>query len=283
MHSILRRTGAVSHRWRALLRGRPIPLIFAAAGVVSFLVFAWFARDGFDPASSAGIGFGIAAAVLLLVVMVYSVRRSLPSVRALGPTRPYLEAHLYGGLFFLLLVLMHTGFGLPSGALTTSLWVVSLWVVLSGVVGRAFQVAIPRLLQAETALEVHVKRIPELAEDVRTRAAEAAREAGPRVESFYERELAPEMAAVRSDLGVLAARGRTLRRRANDFEHLERIVGPDGAESVAELRQMHRTKLDLDLHNTVQWILRMWLVLHLPLAIVLIALFVLHVFFILYF
>lgn len=270
-------------RWRARLPDRPIPLVFALLGLLSTLAFVWFARDGFHPASSAGIGFGIAAAVLLVAVMVYSGRRALPSVRALGPTRPYLEVHIYGGLLFLLLVLLHTGFGLPSGALTTTLWVVSLWVVLSGLLGRGLQVWIPRLLDAETALEVHVKRIPELVEEVRTRAEEAAREAGPRVELFYARELAPEMAAPRSDVGVLVARGRAQRQRAADFAHLERIVEPEAVPAVEELQQMHKTKLDLDLHNTVQRALRIWLYLHLPVGIVLLALFVLHVFFILYF
>lgn len=239
--------------------------------------------DGFHPGSPVGTAFGIAATVLLVVVMLYSARRALPSVRRLGRTRPYMEAHVYGGLAFLLLVLMHTGFGLPSGALSTTLWVVALWVVASGLLGLALQTWIPRLLEAETTLEVHHQRIPELLEEVRERARNAARDAGPRAQSFYEQELAAEMAATRSDTGVLLRRGRSLRRRAGEFARLERTVTPEAVPAVEELRRMHRTKLDLDLHNTLQRKLRLWLSLHLPLGVVLIVLVGLHIFFILYF
>lgn len=266
-----------------MIPARGVPRIFAAAGVVSVVAFAWLARSGLEPGSSAGVGFGVAAAALLLVVMLYSVRRSVPGVRSLGPARPYLEAHLYGGLLFLLLVLMHTGFGLPSGALNVTLWLVAIWVVASGLVGLALQAWLPRLLEAETSLEAHLERIPELVEEVRGRADQAARDAGRRVESFYDRELAPEMAAPPPGPGVLLARGRSLRRRAREFTHLERMVEPEAVPALEELRRLHRTKLDLDLHHTLQRTLRVWLYLHLPLGIVLLALFGLHLFFILYF
>lgn len=230
-----------------------------------------------------GAAFGVAAALLLLVVMLYSVRRALPSVRRLGPTRPYMDAHVYGGLVFLLLVLAHTGFGLPSGAFNTTLWVVTLWVVASGVLGVALQRWIPRLLEAETTLEVHHQRIPELVEEVRERARQAAREAGPRAESFYDRELASELEGARSDMGVLLRRGRSLRRRAGEFTRLQNTVSSESIPAVEELRRMHRTKLDLDLHSALQKKLRLWLALHLPLGVVLLVLVGLHIFFTLYF
>lgn len=268
---------------RAMMPGRGVPRVFAAAGVLSVLVFAWLARNGLEPGSSVGMGFGVAAAVMLLVVMLYSVRRSVPSVRSLGPARPYLEIHLYGGLLFLLLVLMHTGFGLPSGGLNITLWLVAIWVVASGLLGLALQAWVPRLLEAETSMEAHAERIPELVAEVRGRADQAARDGGRRVEAFYHRELAPEMAAPPPGPGVLLARGRSLRRRDREFTHLERMVDAEAAPALEELRRLYRTKLDLDLHHTLQRTLRVWLYLHLPLGIVLLALFGLHLFFILYF
>ncbi len=279
----LERTGSRASRWRALMPNRPLARIFAAAGLLSVLAFFWFARGGLEAASPAGMAFGVAAAVLLLLVMVYSVRRSMPSVRGLGPARPYLDVHLYGGLLFLLLVLMHTGFGLPFGVLNTVLWVAALWVVGSGVVGVALQSWIPRLLEGETAMEVHHERIPELMEEVRTRARQAASEAGPRLQSFYERELSAELEGPRSARDVLLSRGRSIQARAGEFDQLARTADAATAPAVEELRRLHRAKLDLDLHDRLQWVLRGWLYLHLPIGIVLLVLFALHLFFILYF
>jgi hypothetical protein len=215
--------------------------------------------------------------------MLYSIRRAMPAVRSFGPTKHYLQLHIYGGLLFLLLMLIHTGFGLPAGPLVTLLWALGLWVVLSGVVGVAIQRAVPRLLDATSSFEVNAQRIPELVDDLRVRAQALAAGAGSAVQSYYMRELAPDMAAPRAAMSSLLGRNRIASYRAQEFQILRRTLPAEAGPRLDELFQLHGTKLEMDLHFTLQRVLRLWLFFHLPVSIVLLGLVVLHVFFVLYF
>lgn len=261
-----------------------VPVAAVALGVLSVASYIVLSFIGdVAPRSTAGVGFGIAATVALAVVMLYSARRSMPAVRALGRTRKYLEVHLYGGFLFLVLLLLHTDLGLPSGMLTSLVWAVSLWVVLTGAVGVMLQRALPALLEDATGFEVHYHRIPELVDDVRERAERAAEAAGPRVKDFYQREVAQDMEAPRSRVRGLLKRQGAVGLRSSDFEVLRGAVSAESAASLDELRDLHKAKLDLDVHYTIQGILRSWLYFHLPPAVALLGLVALHIFFVLYF
>lgn len=272
-------------RVRGRVRSTRWPVVVTAVlGALALAVYAWAALRGMGgPRSWYGKGFGIAATVALAAVMTYSGRRAVPSVRALGRVQPYLRLHVHAGLLFLLLFLLHTDAGLPRGVLNTTLWLVTVWVVLTGVVGTLLQRWIPQVLDDATALEVHLARIPELVEELRTRAEKEARAGGPRVEAFYEREVAPEMAGPRPAFRLRPGRtvGQTF--LSSEMDVLRRTLGEERAGTLDELEELYRTKADLDLHYTLQRILRGWLYLHLPAGIVMIGLVLLHVFFVLYF
>ncbi len=255
--------------------------LFTAAAMVAY-VYGSLAGVA-SPRTTFGLGFGVAATVALGVVMLYTGRRSLPQVRILGRTSRYLKIHLYGGALFLLLVLMHTAFRTPQGILAWWLWVLSLWVVTTGVAGLALQRWIPRLLDSGLSLEVNLQRIPELVDETRVRAEHAARGAGEAVRSFYASELAPLMAAPRPRV----AEGLGLRGsgpgRVREFERLRTTLSGEARSSLDELQRLYRVKLEMDSHYGLQRILRGWLWLHVPTAVVLVALLVLHIFFALYF
>lgn len=255
-----------------------------ALGVVGVALYALsLTRGGGDPRSTLGVGFGIAATVALAVVMVYSVRRAMPAVRWLGPTRHYLDLHLYSGSLFLLFFLFHTNFDLPSGWLTATLWVVTIWVVATGALGVAFQRWLPKVLDDVSTFEVPLDRIPELVEELRLRAESLMEGADVRLRSFYEREMSLEMSGPRSVVRVRPGRTVSHTFRSYEIDVLRRTLSPEGAEALASLQTMHEAKLDLDRHYTLQSLLRGWLYLHLPIAILLLGLVILHVFFVLYF
>ena len=275
---------AAVRRLRMPARARPVPLITAALGLVSLLVFLFFALGrGYEADSAAGMGFGIAAAVALSVVMSYSIRRSLPAVRVLGRTKTWLDIHIYGGLLFMLLVLIHTGFDVPSGPLLAVLWTLSVWVVVSGLAGLALQRSVPKMLDAASSFEVDLKRIPELVVELRSRAEKLAMRAGPGAQAYYARELAPDMETPRAAMSSLLGVSRIQNYRSQEFEILRRTLPAESGPMLDELFQLHGTKLQMDLHFTLQRVLRFWLYFHLPAAMVLIGLVVLHVFFVLYF
>jgi hypothetical protein len=268
---------------RRRLAGRSIPVATVLLGGLAVVLYAWaLLRGTFRPGSTAGLTFGISAAVMLLVVMIYSIRRGMTAVRRLGPTQVYLQVHIWGGLLFLLLLLLHTGFGLPSGVLATTLWVVSLWVVLSGLAGLALQRSIPRVLVPAASFEIHLRRIPELVGELRGRAEAVAARGGPRVAAFYERQWAGDMAEPRMVTTQLF-RVRNHAPNEGPVAILRRTLPEDGVATLDELQALHETKWEMDVHYTLQRILRGWLYLHLPVSIALLGLVALHIFFILYF
>jgi hypothetical protein len=258
-----------------------MPFMFGVLAFASVVVYVVAGSP--EPGSRVGIAFGVSAAAVLALVMVYSIRRALPAVRSLGPTRMYLRLHRLGGLLFLLLMIAHTAARVPTGWLMVVLWVVALWVVASGLLGMALQHALPRVLNATGSLEVNLHRIPELVVVLRSRAEAAAALAGARVQAYYAREIAPDMAQPRAALGTLLGRSRAESYRSQEFRILSRTLEADSAPVLETLRQLHNTKLELDLHYTLQLALRAWLYVHLPASIVLLGLVVLHIFFVLYF
>ena len=283
MASLTRARDAFASFVRGLGRG-PTPLgavLFAAAAMVAY--FYGSLAGVASPRTTLGLGFGVAATAALGVVMLYTGRRSLPHVRTLGRTSRYLEIHLYGGALFLLLVLMHTAFQAPHGILAWWLWVLSLWVVTTGVAGLALQRWVPRLLDAGLSLEVNLQRIPELVEETRVRAEKVARGAGATVRSFYARELAPLMASPRPGMAKAFGLRGSAPGRVREFARLRTTLSGEARSSLDELQRLYGAKLEMDSHYGLQRLLRGWLWLHVPTAVVLVALLILHVFFALYY
>lgn len=262
-------------------------LIAGSAALIAALGVSVAVASRIDSGSLVGELLGIAAALALVVLMTYSGRRAMPAVRTLGPTRLYLNVHIWGGLLFFAFFLLHTGFSLPRAGLPIALWVLSLWVVLSGLVGLWLQRTLPKLLEPSASFEAHAQRIPEFAAELRRRAEALAHTIDPAAKSYYEERIAPAMGAPR----FLTPRqfGRALSRKGRAGEHareadiLRRTLNPAALEALEKLGELHATKFELDVHFTIQSILRGWLVFHLPVAIALVMLVALHVFFVLYY
>jgi len=234
-------------------------------------------------ASTLGMAYGIAAAIVGVAVVAYGGRRRAQRIRSLGRTWYYLEVHVYGGVLFLLLVFMHTAFRVPQGLLTWLLWVTSLWMTVSGLFGLVLQKWIPTLLASGLSVEVHVDRIPDLIVELRNRADALVETAAEPVRALYRREVAPVMEGPQPRwIYYIDATG-GFRSKARRFEHIRRLLPGADQAALDELLELYRTKLEMDAHFTLQRTLRAWLYLHVPAAILMFGLLVLHVFFVLYY
>lgn len=269
--------GALSRRKAGLERRH---WLFAAA--VLACAAAWLANvllGEVRPGSSWALGYGAAALVLLLVAAGYGFRRramKLASRTRAGSSSSWLAVHVYGGGVFLLLVLLHSGFRLPSGWVTWWLFGLSWWVVLGGLGGLFLQRWIPQLLTSGLAVEAHYDRVPELVAGVRERAEKLAASSPPPVQELYERVVAPELAAPRRRALYFLDITGGVQARLREFNHLERFLPPDEREQLGELERLLRTKLELDAHYTLQLPLRWWLYLHLPASLLLSVFVILH-------
>ena len=231
------------------------------------------------PGNVWSLAFGTAAAVLMVFAAAYGIRRRsmrLASRLKAGSSRRWLDLHVYAGGLFALWVLMHSGFQLPSGWVTWALWLLSLWIALSGLVGRLIQRWIPRLLTSGLSVEALYERIPDLVDQVRERAAKLAEGSSQAVRDLHERRVAPELERPeRRWIYFVDATG-GIQASLREFRYLKGFLAGEEREQLDELERLYRTKLELDAHYTLQLPLRVWVWLHAPLSGLLIALLAVH-------
>lgn len=254
-------------------------LVAAALALASYGVNA--ALSQVSPASVWGLTYGALAAVVLLATSLYGLRRRamrLVSRLGLGRARSWLYFHVYGGALFLLLVLLHSGFRLPNGVVTWWLWALSLWTVASGLVGLALQQWIPKVLGSGLAIEVLYERIPELVEEIRRKAETLAAASTEPVQALYARRVAPALTGPEWRpiyyFDVTGGKQAQLR----EFDYLRQFLPGEEKEKLTALGRLYKTKLQIDAHYTLQRALRIWLWIHVPPALVLLAFLALHLY-----
>lgn len=227
------------------------------------------------------IGYGIAALVLMLAVFAWTIRRRMMKFMAkvkAPPARHWLRLHIYGGLLFQLLVIMHSGFHVPMMGMNFWLWLLSWWVTITGLAGLGLQRWLPRLMASGLSVEVLYERIPALTEDARARAAKLAEKACEPVRDLYERELAHEFAEPKRNPLYLVDITGGITERLRPFTYLAKRLAGEEREQLDSLQDLYRAKLEMDAHYTLQSVLRGWPALHLPAAWLLLILTGLHLF-----
>ena len=95
------------------------------------------------PSGTAGLAFGIAACVLLLVNLSYLIRRSTIGRSIPGTLRNWMSCHLLTGICALLFASLHAALA-PRATLGGRAWIAMLVVVLAGVIGRYLYAFVPR-------------------------------------------------------------------------------------------------------------------------------------------
>jgi hypothetical protein len=256
--------------------------LFAVCGVVLVLNLV---LAELHPGNTWGLAYGIAAAVLLVTTALYAVRRRTMrwATRFAGRGRAWLWLHVWGGALFLLLASMHSGFAWPTGALTWWLFLLSWWTVLSGLAGLFLQRWIPRVLSSGLSVEVNYERIPELIDEVRSKAEALVAGADETISELYERSMASELAAPNPRFVYFTDVTGGIRSRLTDLEYLRRFLPAEEKEKLDKLEELFRVKLEIDAHYTLQRVLRNWLYFHVPPSVVLLGLVVLHVLTVLYY
>lgn len=224
-----------------------------------------------------GLSYGIVASLLMLGTVLYAVKRRLPRYK-LGTARTWVQFHVYGGALAGLLVLMHTGFTLPTGLMNWSLWLLSLWVTVSGLFGVFLQRWIPKILSSGLSVEAVYERIPELVSQIRERAEKIVGECTQTVQDFYKTNVAAVLVAPQArPVYYLDVTG-GIQAQLRQFEYVRNVLTSEEKEKLDALEAIYRAKLELDAHFTLQRPLRWWLYTHVPLSLVLVLLVMLHIY-----
>jgi len=238
------------------------------------------------PGSVWGITYGSVAMALMFIVGAWGLRRRsmrFSSRRGLGSARTWLYIHLYGGGLFVLLMLMHSAFRLPRGPVTGGLWFLSLWTALSGVFGLLLQRWLPKVLTSGLSVEINADRIPELVEEVRTKAESLAAQCSEPVGELYRRRIAPQLEVPRRRFRFFFDITGGGQKRLRELDYLRTLLPPEETARLDGLSRLLETKIEMDAHYTLQSALRWWLYLHVPTSIVLVLFLAAHLFTVFYY
>ncbi len=263
------------------------PRWFAGFGIACLVALVVYALNmllsELHPGNTWGLSYGIAAAVLFAGVMLYSARRRMMGIRALPRSWHYLQFHVYGGTLFLLLVFMHSNFSTPNGIVTWWLWILSIWIVLSGLFGIVLQKWIPTVLNAGLSIEVHYDRIPDLIDASRERAETIAGSGSEVIQEFYRKELAPAFNVPKHRWMYYIDAASSIHANTKKFEHIRQYLSSEEQSLFDELNLVYKSKLEMDAHYTLQRALRWWIYAHAPLSVLLFVFLVVHIFSVYYY
>jgi len=227
------------------------------------------------PGGRLGILYGIVGASLMVVMLVYSVRKRFRPLRKAGSLRYWLDFHIVCGVFGPLFILLHSSFKV-GGLVAVSFW--SMVVVAgSGVLGRFLYLQIPRRRSGdELSLGEAEREIERLGVELRERFGVSA-EALARLDRIAEL-----YAPARTSLPLLLLRlpvdGLRLRWALSR-------AAPAGADMPAAaaraLRRVVRQRVGLGrrilLWNRLQELFHYWHVLHKPFALLMYLFMTVHV------
>ena len=259
------------------------PAWFAASVATAIVALAaylvWAGYSPWRAGRLGGLTFGTTAAVLFLLVGLYPVRRRLLAW-PLQTAQQWLQFHIYGGTIALLCVFIHMGFVLPHGAMGWWLLALSVWAILSGLIGVVLQKWIPVVVAGSLRVEALATRASELTARLVIDADRVMDGASARMWSAYQSDIRPALERPDPSWAYVVNVQAGRLRYSRSLETLDRVGDP---ERTTQLRTIVNEKAELDVHLRLQRALRAWLLLHVPFAIVLLGLLGVHIFAVLYF
>jgi hypothetical protein len=249
-------------------------VIVAAVSLLVYGVAAW--QSPWAPGRWGGLTFGTLAALLFLVDSLYPFRRRW-SAWPFGTVQRWLQFHVYGGGIAALYVLIHVGFHLPNGLFGWWLFLLSLWVIASGLGGVYLQKRIPAVLANNLAVEAIYERIPELTTRLQAEADTLLTGAPDLLQRFYSSNTRGSLAAVSPAWSYLVDFRAERERRMAPFKEVTTYLSDADRVKLIDLQAIVSEKFELDVQYSLQRILKVWVPLHAVPAVVLMGLLVVHV------
>ena len=245
----------------------------------------------FQSGDDVGYWVGVTGAVMMLLLLLYPLRKYLRFAQHWGNIRIWFWLHVVLGVLGPLLILLHSNF--RTGSLNAAVALYSMIVVAcSGVAGRfLFQRVNRGLLGEQTDLSTLRAHVGMDREDVRSRLA-FAQSVEDRLKAFEEKELEPTdspFAKARSVLWVPILQLRVYRQCAKELDvQLRKMAASQkwSREDLQRRRYMAKRLVDHYLNSIVRvaqfsaysFLLSLWHVAHIPFVYVLILTALVHVY-----
>jgi hypothetical protein len=275
---------------RARSRFSSEQLVFIAAGLVLLVGIQLPVTHYLSPKSGLGYAIGIVGGVLILMQLLYAIRKRVRSLSFLGSVPGWFQTHMILGIVGPVCILLHCGFSL--GATNSNIALFSMLTVAgSGIFGRYFYSKIHHGLYGRKAT---LSELQERADELRARGTKILMM--PELANLVAKEerrllavgdwgpvgiiLAPAAIAfrfstgssrlkryVRAAIRVTAKRHKAVAKQSDRFERV-------AAEYVARRMRISREVVEFRIYERL---FSVWHVLHMPLFLMLIAAGIVHV------
>jgi len=230
------------------------------------------------PSGDWGHGFGIIGTLMMIAgVGIYMVRKRYRKFFNIGYLKHWLEFHIFLCSVGPVLVLYHTAFKF-GGIVSVSFWSMVL-VVLSGVVGRFIYLQIPRTIQGH---ELSVNEINSMMEKLAIKIRSVLSEDSSTLSEFEKIASAERYKTFNlvNALGFYIRDFFNTRRVLNLFKQRLKLLGINKQES-KELLSAAKTEIlyarKIALLRTSQKLFQLWHIFHLPFAITMFVIMIIHV------
>lgn len=255
-----------------------IPILVWYVGS-ALLGWAWPVADG-----RFGVITGLVGFVIIFSEILFWPRKALlRKFRWLGRARPWMWCHIVLGFVCLPIIVLHSGFDW-GGRLSATTMVLFLIVIVSGVWGLAMQQWLPQKIlndipnetvasQVEFAIEKHVGDAKRILDQMTTElgsAPDAKLGFKPKVigrsaeqlTTFVNNLLVPYLQQGRNS-NKLGSR----KESENLFARLRMAIPNDALDDLTKLERLADIRRQWDMHVTLNFWLRNWLVIHGPLSL----------------
>jgi hypothetical protein len=230
------------------------------------------------PSGMLGHGFGIIGTLMMIVgVSVYMIRKRYRKFFNIGYLKHWLEFHIFLCSVGPVLVLYHTAFKF-GGLVSISFWSMVL-VVLSGVIGRFIYLQIPRTIQGR---ELSEQELIEIKEKLAIRVRSVLSEDASTLTEFERISSADRYKSFKlsTAIGYLHRDYLDIKRVMRLFKKRIKLLGIDEVQR-KELLEAAKSELTMArkiaLLRTSHMLFQKWHIFHLPFAIAMFVIMVIHV------
>jgi hypothetical protein len=223
---------------------------------------------------------GWALFALILFLTAYNARKKIPFLPLLS-SRLWLQAHSWVGMAAALLFLAHLRWRAPAGPFEAALAALFVAVTLSGIAGWWLSRVLPRRLTSAGG-EVPFDRIPSIRRALRERAESLVITGIPAagattLADFYAARLSPFFAGPANFGPHLFGSRHALNSLLSELGEVKKYLSHSEKSAAVELAALVREKDALDLHRSMQLVLKGWLFVHIPLTYGMLAFIGIHV------
>lgn len=230
------------------------------------------------PSGGWGHGFGIIGTLMMIFgVAIYMIRKRTPKILGFGYLKHWLEFHIFLCTVGPILVLYHTAFKF-GGIVSVSFWSMVL-VVLSGVVGRFIYIQIPRTIQGK---EIDISDLALMREELIEKM---------KLEMLFDVRLIKELDELASPerykslgtLGIILIYFKDFFRIRSFQSKLRKNLAVAGFSKIKRKEIINKAQAEIILSRrlgmlrTMQNLFRYWHVAHLPFAIAMFVIMIIHV------